>query len=386
VVHLHPQDGRLRLQDQRSTNGTFLNGQQITEAPLAPGDLIRVGDSFLFLTLLDGDQRDADVPGLLGTCSATRGLRASIAQVATTNATVLLLGETGTGKEVAAHAIHQLSPRRSQPMQIFDCGAISQGLIESELFGHEKGAFTGATQSRKGLFEAAAGGTLFIDELGELPLDLQPKLLRALEQREIRRVGANRPLSVDVRIVAATNRDLAEEVRAGRFRADLHARLAEVVLTIPPLRERREDVLQILLHALGDEPLSLTPALVEALLLHSWPYNVREVYKLAVQLRTFPTTQDQDKLAAQLQRQVGPSPRSEAPPPATTTTPPPVAAPPSRKPPAPPSPTELASELGRHHGNVSAVAQALGVSRRQLHRWLKQHGLSGASYRRKAPR
>src|SRR5207248_620687 len=157
-----------------------------------------------------------------------------IAQVAPTRATVLLLGETGTGKEVAAQALHRLSPRAAGPLQVLDCGAVSRELIESELFGHEKGAFTGAAQARRGLFEEAAGGTLFLDELGELPLDLQPKLLRALEQREVRRVGGARPIAVDVRIVAATNRDLPAEVRGGRFRADLHARLAELVLELPP--------------------------------------------------------------------------------------------------------------------------------------------------------
>src|SRR5205814_6308770 len=156
--------------------------------------------------------------------------------------TVVIEGETGTGKEVVAQTLHKPSARAAGPMMVFDCGAVPENLIESELFGHEKGSFTGAIMTRQGLFEMGDGGTIFLDELGELPLDLQPKLLRALEQREIRRVGANRSLKVDVRIIAATNRNLEDEVRAGRFRQDLFYRLSMVRLFLPPLRERLEDI------------------------------------------------------------------------------------------------------------------------------------------------
>jgi DNA-binding NtrC family response regulator len=384
VVHLDPRDGTLRIEDRRSTNGTFVNGRRVEAAPLAAGDLIRIGDSFLLLTLVPGEPVDATVPSLLGTSPAIQALRTAVAQVARTEATVLLLGETGTGKEVAAHAIHAASARAAQPIQIFDCGAISRELVESELFGHEKGAFTGAAQSRKGLFESAQGSTLFIDEVGELPLDLQPKLLRALEQREIRRVGGARPFAVDVRIVAATNRDLADEVRRGRFRADLYARFAEVVIRLPPLRERREDVLQILGHALGDARVALAPALVEALLLHRWPFNVREVYKLAVQLRTFPDPARQEALATQLRDGAPIEPKGEETP--TGRTPsegeePPRLAPLPPRQVGPPPAEQLAAELARHGGNVSALARSLGISRRQLHRWLNQLELTGDSFR-----
>jgi transcriptional regulator with GAF, ATPase, and Fis domain len=373
-------DGSLRIRDRQSTNGTFVNAHRVDEAPIVAGDLIRVGDSFLLVTTLAAQQQDGRVPTLIGTSSAVQQLRSAIVKVAQTGATVLLLGETGTGKEVTAQAIHQLSARGGQTIRILDCGAVSGSLVESELFGHEKGAFTGANQRHEGLFEAAAGSTLFIDELGELPLDLQPKLLRALEQRQIRRVGGTRAFPVDVRIIAATNRNLAQEVSAGRFRGDLYARLAEVIIQLPPMRERREDVLEILTHVLGEAP-QLPPFLVQELLLHSWPYNVREIYKLGVQLQTFPTREYQEKLAAQLQA-------ARAPTAAAASTSPPeirVTLSPSTTPfkiAGPPSTSALTDLLRKHEGNVSAVARSLGVSRRSLHRWLRDRQLSGTSFRR----
>jgi transcriptional regulator with GAF, ATPase, and Fis domain len=191
---------------------------------------------------------------------------------------VLLTGETGTGKDVLAHALHEQGPRAKGPFEVVDCGAVSPSLIESELFGHERGAFTGAVASRAGAFERAHGGTLFLDELGELPLDLQPKLLRALESREIRRVGGNKTLSVDVRVVAATTRDLPRAVRKGEFREDLYFRLAVVPIHVPPLRERLEDLPLLVGRMLENEPDLLVPDVtIAAMRAHDWPGNVREL-------------------------------------------------------------------------------------------------------------
>jgi len=217
-----------------------------------------------------------------------RELYAVIEKIAPTGATVIIEGETGTGKEVVAQTIHKLSPRAGSSMMVFDCGAVPKNLIESELFGHEKGSFTGAIMTRQGLFEMAHGSTLFLDELGELPPELQPKLLRALEQREIRRVGATRSLKVDVRIIAATNRQLEEEVRSGRFRQDLFYRLSVVRLFLPPLRERTDDIPLLIESFLREHAYNrlpdgnrkcshIAPDALTLLQAYRWPGNVREL-------------------------------------------------------------------------------------------------------------
>jgi two-component system, NtrC family, response regulator AtoC len=207
-----------------------------------------------------------------------------IRKVAATNATVLLLGESGTGKEVAARAVHAESPRGKGPFVAVNCAAITETLLESEIFGHEKGAFTGATEARRGRFELADGGTLFLDEIGELAPGLQSKLLRVLEERKFERVGGSRTVSVDVRVVAATNRDLAAEMQAGRFRADLYHRLAVFPIRLPPLRERKKDIVPLAEHLLlrigedlGRRGLSLSKSAQAALLARDWPGNVREL-------------------------------------------------------------------------------------------------------------
>jgi transcriptional regulator with GAF, ATPase, and Fis domain len=197
-------------------------------------------------------------------------------------------GETGTGKEVVAQSVHKLSPRNKGPIIIFDCGAVPPNLIESELFGHEKGSFTGAVMTRQGLFEMADGGTLFLDELGELPLDLQPKLLRVLENREVRRVGSSKSTKVDVRIIAATNRNLEDEVKAGNFRQDLFYRLSVVRVRLPALRERTDDIALLVNHFLENQRYNRTPdggmrcrgispAALQVLVNYNWPGNVREL-------------------------------------------------------------------------------------------------------------
>jgi len=206
-------------------------------------------------------------------------------RAAASDATVLLTGETGTGKEAAAESIHTASVRGEGPFIVVDCGAIPPNLLESELFGHEKGAFTGAVAARKGAFEAASGGTIFLDEVGELTLDLQPKLLRALEKREVKRVGSNEYVPVDVRVIAATNRELRAEVNAKRFRSDLYYRLAVLEVRLPPLRERPEDIPPLVERILLDIDAANRPEaqvvrdgeFLDQLTGHPWPGNVREL-------------------------------------------------------------------------------------------------------------
>ncbi|MCA9521553.1 MAG: sigma 54-dependent Fis family transcriptional regulator, partial [Myxococcales bacterium] len=241
--------------DQGSTNGTFVNRVRVKEAYLKPGCTLGIGNTELKFQSLD--ERMEILPAnrssfgdIIGKNIRMREIFGILEKIAPTGVTVVIEGETGTGKEVVAKTIHNYSKRSKMPFVVFDCGAVPENLIESELFGHEKGSFTGAIVSRQGLFEMAQGGTIFLDELGELSLDLQPKLLRALEQREIRRVGSNKPIKVDVRVVAATNRNLEEEVKNGRFREDLFYRLSVVRLILPPLRERKEDVPLLIKHFL----------------------------------------------------------------------------------------------------------------------------------------
>src|SRR3989338_3766351 len=235
------------LRDLDSTNGTYLNGSRVKEAYLSPGDMIKVGNSTIEFVAFDEkvkiEPSDKEEFGnLVGKSRKMRQIFAILEKISPTNATVIIEGETGTGKELVARAVHDHSSRKEKPFVVFDCSAVAPNLIESELFGHEKGSFTGAVKARRGAFEAAEGGTIFLDEIGELSLDLQPKLLRALEQREITRVGSNTPVKVDVRVICATNRNLRKEVAENRFREDLYYRLSVVKISIPSLRERSEDV------------------------------------------------------------------------------------------------------------------------------------------------
>src|SRR5688572_743309 len=287
------EDNGYVLVDQRSTNGTFINKVRIREAFLKPGSIVSVGQSQLRFNAREEEveivpSRSDHCVGLIGGNARMREIYAIIEKIAPTATTVVIDGETGTGKEVVAQAIHSLSPRAPNDLVVFDCGAVPPNLIESELFGHEKGSFTGAMMTRQGLFEQADGGTLFLDELGELPLDLQPKLLRALEQREVRRVGATKAGKVDVRIIAATNRNLEDEVRAGRFRQDLFYRLSVVRLHLPSLRERADDLPQLVKHFLQIMPYNrdadgnqrvraVSRDALASLGAYAWPGNVREL-------------------------------------------------------------------------------------------------------------
>jgi transcriptional regulator with PAS, ATPase and Fis domain len=297
-----------------------------------------------------------------------RAAYALLEAAASSTATVLLQGESGTGKDLAAESIHAESPRRDGPFVVVDCGAIPANLLEPELFGHEAGAFTGATTQRIGAFESAAGGTLLLDEIGELALDLQPKLLRAIERREIQRVGGVTRIPVDVRVLAATNRDLKAEVNARRFRSDLYFRLAVLVVTLPPLRERTTDI-PVLVEAIldrlhdRDSPMARSLAggeLLPELLRHGWPGNVRELrnYIEACVVRqeraldavtpaaseptidiTQPLRAVRDRFLRHVERRY------------------------------------LEALLTAHANNVSAAARAAGVDRVHLHRLLKSAGL-----------
>jgi DNA-binding NtrC family response regulator len=276
----------VELRDLDSTNGTFLGGHRITGASVTPGVMVGVGQTVLRFEILDGDlaepvSRSDRFGPVLARSLRMRRLFAIAERVAPTDASVLIEGETGTGKGLLAEAIHEASPRAHGPFVVVDCAAIPHALVESELFGHELGAFTGARQQRVGLFEAASGGTVFLDEIGELPIDLQPKLLRALEKREVRRVGSHTPIPVDVRVIAATNRDLRREVNAGSFRSDLWYRLNTVRLVVPPLRERREDIPLLVAHfykqMAPDGAAHPSAELVSVMQRGNWRGNVREL-------------------------------------------------------------------------------------------------------------
>jgi len=276
----------IALRDLGSTNGTHVEGVRLRDGEIPPGAIVRVGSSAFRVDVghepafVELSARDS-FGELVGASLEMRRLYAILERVAPTDATVLVEGETGTGKDVLARSLHAASPRASGPMVAVDCGAIPENLVESELFGHVRGAFTGAISDRKGVFEEAQGGTLFLDEIGEMPVALQPKLLRAIESRTVRRVGAATSRPVDVRIVAATNRPLARCVNDGTFREDLYYRLAVVSVTLPPLRTRRDDIALLARHfhrALsGDAAPALSPEFLARLASRSWPGNVREL-------------------------------------------------------------------------------------------------------------
>ncbi|HXU73624.1 MAG TPA: sigma 54-interacting transcriptional regulator [Polyangia bacterium] len=358
----------LRVRDLESKNGTYVNGVRVVEAVLSPGEPFHIGRSKLRVLPVDGlvampDHAPDDFYGLVGQSPAMRRLIAQLEPLAEADTTVLIRGETGTGKERVAEALHLASARAHQPLVTVDCGSMPANLIEAELFGYERGAFTGAERTFPGAFERAHGGTLFLDEIGELPLSLQPKLLRVLETRKVQRLGGERSVPIVARIVAATNRDLLLEMLAKRFREDLYYRVAVVTVEIPPLRERIEDLpflVDHLLRSIGYDPTPfLTVEAIAELAGHRWPGNVRELRNtleraasLAAPLaldRTAPSRDPIDigvplrllkeRLIADLERRY------------------------------------LAAMLAECQGNLSEVARRAGVERMTVYRLIRRHGI-----------
>jgi len=289
-VELTLRRGVVEVRDLESRNGTFIGDVRIEHAYARPGTKLAVGSNIIALSALSSDVRalqpesdDApELPGVIANSPAMRKVKRFIARVAPSNATVLLHGETGVGKEVLARAIHDLSERKHRPFEVVDCGSMAPSLIASALFGHERGAFTGALGEHAGAFERANGGTIFLDEIGELPLDVQPMLLGVLARRSFKRVGGVRDRNVDVRVIAATHRDLRNATNIGTFRADLYFRLAVARVVIPPLRERPEDIeplVRCFAEQLTGDPDAQPfdgPTLT-ALEAHPWSGNVREL-------------------------------------------------------------------------------------------------------------
>ncbi|MCK6549827.1 sigma 54-interacting transcriptional regulator [Myxococcota bacterium] len=369
---------RWSIHELASRNRTRVNGREIDgEVPLEPGDVIRLGATLFVFSDAPAPSGAADTE-LVGQSAAMHLVRNAVDAVAPTTHTVLITGETGAGKEVVAQAIHRRSGRAGRFVAL-NCGGLAPGILESELFGHKRGAFTGAVD-HEGLFRASHGGTLFLDELGEMPEELQPKLLRALQERKVRPVGASQEIPVDVRIVAATNRDLAAAVRLGKFRMDLYSRVAKWPIALPPLRRRREDIPLLGRHFLarnGQGGRPLDPALVEALLLHDWPFNVRGLESvLTIAPTGLPpgapltlTPQVESALAAERALEDQATPAQGA-----------GEDDESSKPRTPPR-EELLALLGRHQGVVADVARHYGRKRQQVYRWIERYAIDLSEYR-----
>ncbi|MDX2055397.1 MAG: sigma 54-interacting transcriptional regulator [Polyangiaceae bacterium] len=355
-------DGRSgghRLGDARSRNGTFVDGSKVTTCLLKHGSVVRAGGTVMLVEMRD----------------AISTLHEQVALAAPSRFPALILGETGSGKERLAQRIHGLSGRKG-PMVPVNCAALPREIIASELFGHVKGAFSGAGAAREGLFSRADGGTVFLDEVGDLPLDQQPALLRALQEGKIRPVGSDREVTVDCRILAATNVNLKALVAAGRFREDLYARLAHLVFRMPSLRERRSEILPLLRSFVepSGEKLVLSPDAAEALLTWPWPLNIRALQALAHTMLTLKPGRivklsDLRELNSDIvdffrKRRAQVSSEEEG-----GNIEPPIAR------------SELRARLRAHNGNLSGLTKDLSVHRTQLYRWLEQYGLSPDEFR-----
>lgn len=382
-------DGAWLLTDLESTNGTRVGGVRVQEARIDAGTVFKAGQVEIAFVPAREDidvvpwEEDRFGP-LIGRSTAMRSLFGLLARVAPTDATVLLQGETGTGKGAVARAIHQASRRADRSYMVVDCGSVQRQLVESELFGHEKGAFSGAYEQRIGAFETADQGTIFIDELAELELDLQPKLLRVLDAREVRRIGGSKPLPVDLRVIAATRRDLEREVERGAFREDLFFRLSVVTVTIPPLRERAEDIPLLAEHFLAQASQSrgvpvprLDARTLDHLTSHDWPGNVRELRNTIERAVLLSAVRPGSALLVDglSEPSAGGGPTSGAREPAEAFDP------------------SLSFQqqkeryiearekayvrwiLDQHDGNVSAAARAAKMDRKYLHRLAKKHEL-----------
>ncbi|MES1172802.1 MAG: sigma 54-interacting transcriptional regulator [Myxococcales bacterium] len=361
-------DGALSLVDLGSRNGTRLNGKVVQSARVVASDVLRIGGCVLVIVDSSADFTEI-APGLTGGGALQRVLL-PLSRVARSDLPIVLEGETGTGKELVAHAVHGWSAR-SGPMIAVNCAALPESLAEAELFGYRRGAFTGADRASEGLFRAAHGGTLLLDEVSDLPLTLQAKLLRTLEQKEVQPLGETRPVPVDVRVIVAGQQSLMDAVRKQQFRADLLARLNGFGVRLPPLRERREDVLPLLLRFLGSlrslPAPRIEPDFCERLTLHDWPFNVRELLLLARRLAVFHG--DENVLRGQhLPPNMGDGARAPSSPP-----------PPSKRPESTDSVAEhpsvsletLLGALRAEGGNVTRAAAKLGITRQRAYRLME---------------
>jgi two-component system response regulator GlrR len=378
VSHLHCElvagIERVVLRDLGSKNGTTIDGVDVFHAALAPTAVIGVGRSRIRFAIAGGEvplpmSARTSLGIVVGASPVMRRVFAQLERAAASDASVLLEGETGTGKEAAAESIHRESARKNGPFLVLDCGAIPRELLESELFGHDKGAFTGATSAREGIFEAASGGSILLDEIGELPIDLQPKLLGVLERRELRRVGGTTPIKIDVRVMAATNRELAGEVNAQRFRADLYYRLAVLEIRMPALRDRPDDLALLVEHLADTLELELPawmrrPSFLDDLRRHHWPGNVRELRNYLERCVAFgaPTAPAPSR----------PATPTESPAEDLLELPLRVA---RERWSGPFERRYLEASLRRHANNVTAAARAAGVDRLTFYRLLWRHGL-----------
>ena len=385
-----------RVIDSGSRNGTRLDGVKIHSAELEREAVLAIGDSTLRVRPDSGESVSISVVptfgAIVGTSAPMQRLFGVLERVARRDIDVLVQGESGTGKELAANELVQQSLRRERPLIVVDCGAISPSLVESELFGHVRGAFTGADRDREGAFEAADGGTLFLDEIGELPLELQPKLLRALEAREIRRVGMNKSRRVDVRVIAATHRDLEREVNRGRFREDLYYRLAKVAVRLPPLRDHIEDLPLLVRTFLAQIDPAQADALYERLfpnavlsemMAYDWPGNIRELKNFVercIVLEEVPPPRRSGMVPAV---RLGPDGQLAVPASPTPPPPPPVTLPVDRA-----LPFRIAKEraievferayigplLEECQGNISKASRTARMDRMYLHQLAQKHG------------
>jgi len=367
----------VRVRDEGSTNGILVGSIRISDATFTDPFELHLGRTTLAIAPLDAkldrEQSTSDRFGdLLGRSAVMRELFADLMRIAPTEVSVLIEGETGTGKELVAESIHRASPRASGPYVVFDCSAVAPTLAESELFGHERGAFTGAVASRAGVFEQANGGTIFLDELGELSKELQPKLLRVLEKREVRRVGSNRTIPVDVRLIVATNRNLRAEVENGNFREDVYYRVAGAQVSIPPLRERLEDLPLLVGHFLerSKPPRTIDhvpDSVWDMLRAYRWPGNVRELQNAVQRMLINP------------ERTLNVSTRSSTPPPSLAAVVDDEKLDPLR------IARRLAADdfergylnrvMARTDGNVTRAAAIAEVSRQMIQKLMKKHDL-----------
>jgi DNA-binding NtrC family response regulator len=374
----------IEVRDLDSTNGTKHGGARIGSVVLVGAARLRLGKH----TEIDIEPVDTSVElgewphdrfgDVLGTTPPMRRLFALLAKAAPTEATILLQGETGTGKEAIAEAVHRHSRRSKGPFVVVDCGSIPHELIASELFGHAKGSFTGAAADKQGLIEAANHGTLFLDEIGEFALDLQPQLLRVLDRRQVRRVGETHSVDVDIRVIAATHRDLRAMVTAGQFREDLYYRLAVVATYVPPLRERKADIPALatwFAEKMGRGSFAQSPALLDQLQRHAWPGNVRELRNVVERALSLG-----DAALADLGEGAAASPGSHG----EKTAPKRQKSPEMLEMPFKEAKAQLVEAferdylsalLARHHGNISRAAAEAGIDRNYIHRLVKKYGL-----------